>query len=394
MQFNNHTEKNSVANNQNQTCPKCKFDNHAVAIYCEICFYPLNLSTPFPNSSQVEALAPAESKSSNFLSFQKELQKPSVISGLAILGLAIALWINYFIARRPTYVSSPTGESLALYNSMSQVRNVPPGLFSYGGALYFASLVAHGINDAMIQNHPGFDLRYTKPIDRDQSYSNGIKMLLDGELSFAFNARPLTNKEYSQGNLRNISLQQIPIAIDGVVFFGNNNLSVENLSLDLVKDIFEGKITNWQQLGGEDLPIIPVLLTPEDLTILGLENSASVPQTTQYISNYTLAIRKVIATPGAISFASASLIQDQQAIKIFNLAEENSTNYIKPMIKGMPNLELFKNGSYPLTRRLFVVIRRDGTPDYLAGKAYIQMLLSTEGQEIVKESGFVPLYTE
>ena len=391
MQFNDRTEKNSVANNQNQTCPKCKFDNHAVAIYCEICFYPLNLSTPFPNSSQVEALAPAESKSSNFLSFQKELQKPSVISGLAVLGLAIALWINYFIARRPTYVSSPTEESLALYNSMSQVRNVPPGLFSYGGALYFASLVAHGINDAMMQNHPGFDLRYTKSIDRDQSYSNGIKMLLDGELSFAFNARPLTNKEYSQGNLRNISLQQIPIAIDGVVFFGNNNLSVENLSLDLVKDIFEGKITNWQQLGGEDLPIIPVLLTPEDLTILGLENSASVPQTTQYISNYTLAIRKVIATPGAISFASASLIQDR-AIKIFNLAEENSTNYIQPMVRGVPNLELFKNGSYPLTRRLFVVIRRDGTPDYLAGKAYIQMLLSAEGQEIVKESGFVPLY--
>ena len=391
MQFNNQTKKSFVANNQKHTCPKCKFENHNVAIYCEICFYPLYTST---SSSKLARQTKSKSEVGTTSSWQKELQKPSVISGLAILSLAIALWINYFIARRPTYLASPTGDNLALYNSMSQVKNVPQGLFSYGGALYFASLVAHGINDAMMQNHSGFDLRYTRPIDRDRGYSSGIKMLLDGELSFAFNDRPITSEEYSQANLRNISLQQIPIAIDGVVFFGNNNLSVENLTLDLVRDIFEGKITNWQQLGGEDLPIIPVLLTPEDLEILRLENSASVPQATQYVSNYTLALRKVIATPGAISLGSASLVKEQQAIKVFSLAEENSTNYIKPIVEGEPNLELFKNGIYPLTRRLFVVIRRDGTPDYLAGKAYIQMLLSAEGQEIVEESGFVPLYAK
>ena len=390
MQLNNPTENNPVASNQTHICPKCKFENHTVAIYCEICFYPLYASTDSLSSAgQTEPKPQVASKSS----ILKELRKPSVISGLAVLSLAIALWINYFVARRPTYLSSPR-DSLALYNSMSQVKNVPQGLFSYGGALYFASLVAHGINDAMMQNHPGFDLRYTKPIDRDQSYSNGIKMLLDGELSFAFNGRPLTNAEYSQANLQNISLQQVPIAIDGVVFFGNNQISVENLSLDRVRDIFEGKITNWQQLGGENLPIIPVLLAPEDLEILRLENTANVPQTTQYVSNYTLALRKAIATPGAISFASASLVQNQQMIKIFNLAGENSTDYIAPIIRGESNLEVFKNGSYPLTRRLFVVIRQDETPDYLAGKAYIQMLLSTEGQEIVKESGFVPLYAK
>ena len=392
MQFNNQTKKNFVANNQMQTCPKCKFENHTAAIYCEICFYPLNISAPSPQPAP--QTKPKSEVASRSLNWQQELRKPSVISGLAVLGLAIALWINYFVVRRPTYLSSSTGENLALYDSMSQVRNVPQGLFSYGGALYFASLVAHGINDAMMQVHPSFDLRYTKPIDRDRSYSNGIKMLLDGELSFAFNGRPLVEREYTQANLQNISLQQVPIAIDGVVFFGNNNITVENLDLGQIKDIFTGKITNWRQLGGKDLPIIPVLLTPEDVDILGLEDDASIPQTTQFVTNYTLAIREIIATPGAISFASASLVQNQQAIKVFNLAEENSGNYTNPMIAGKPNLELFKNGVYPLTRRLFVVIRRDGTPDYLAGKAYIQMLLSAEGQSIVRESGFVPLYGE
>ena len=164
------------------------------------------------------------------------------------------------------------------------------------------------------------------------------------------------------------------------------------MSLDQVRDIFTGKINNWQQLGGANLPITPVLLTPENLEILGITDLSVIPEATEYTPNYTLAVRQVIATPGAVSFASASLIQDQQGIKVLSLAEEDSANYVSPLIGGGTNLALFENGTYPLTRRLFVVIRQDGTPDQLAGTSYTEMLLSHQGQEIVKASGFVPLY--
>ncbi|MEM8674743.1 MAG: substrate-binding domain-containing protein [Cyanobacteria bacterium P01_G01_bin.67] len=394
MYFSDRTDKSSVAKNHNHICPKCSFDNHTAAIYCEICFYPLNVSTYTPKKSSSPKPQPTKAHNQTTANIKQELQKPSVISGLLVLALAIALWVNYFISRRPTYLASPLGDKIALYDSMNQVRNVPEGLFSYGGALYFASLVAHGINDAMMQSHPNFNLRYTKPRNQDQSYANGIQMLLDGELSFAFNGRSLTDAEYSQAKLRSVDLQQIPIAIDGIVFFGNNNIAVNNLSLDQVKDIFTGKITNWNQLGGENRRITPVLLTPENLEILGFQDVPPLPPSTNYVANYTLALRKVIATPGAISFASASLVKDQQAIKVFGLAESNSVNYVAPFVAGKTNLELFRNGSYPLTRRLFVVIRRDGTPDQLAGKAYTQMLLSNQGQKIVESAGFVPLYGE
>lgn len=392
MYFSDQTDNNSTAKKKNQVCPKCSFDNHAAAIYCEICFYPLNVST-YPSKKTAATQPQTEKKrTKTHNTIQEELRKPSVISGLILLLVAIALWVNYFASRRLVYLSSTTGDKIALYDSMSQVRDVPQGLFSYGGALYFASLVAHGINDAIMENHGDFQLRYTKPRNNNHSYTNGIKMLLDGELSFAFNGRPLADAEYSQANLRQVDLQQIPIAIDGIVFFGNNDIPVNNLRLDQVKDIFTGKISNWQELGGADLPITTVLLTPENLEILGVTDISRLPQQVEYVGNYTLALRKVIATTGAISFASASLVQDQQAIKIFALAEENSTNYIAPFIDRQPDLELFKDGTYPLTRRLFIVIRRDGTPDHSAGKAYTQMLLSNQGQSIVKEAGFVPLY--
>ena len=79
---------------------------------------------------------------------------------------------------------------------------------------------------------------------------------------------------------------------------------------------------------------------------------------------------------------------------MFSLAEEASTNSVTPIVAGKADLELFKDGIYPLTRRLFIVIRQDGTPDQLAGEAYAQMLLSKQGQKIVEQSGFVPLYNE
>ena len=384
-------EKAAVDRNQKQTCPKCSFENHPTAVYCEICFYPLSTDSFDIKEAKIHQSQPTRVRATTtpHTSLGQELKRPSVLSGLGVLGLAIALWINYLVP--PATLSTATDSEITLYNSMRQVKDVPQGLFSYGGALYFASLVAHGMNEAMMQSHPNFYLRYTKPINQDQSYANAIKMLLQGELSFAFNGRPLTDREYSRANLRKIGLQQVPIAIDGIVFFGNNSISVDNLSLDLVRDIFTGKIDNWQQLGGADLPITPVLLTPENLAILGLSDTANIATNTQYVDNYTLALRKVIATPGAISFASASLAQ-QQAIKVFNLAAENSTNYVSPFVAEEPNLPSFKSGTYPLTRRLFIVTREDGTPEESAGIAYTEMLLSKEGQEIVKQSGFVPLY--
>ncbi len=422
MDFDDQTKKTPVNKNQSPVCPKCKFKNNSTAIYCEICFYPLNATIPqfkkpdsnktqsasiFSNpeqnySAQANFFSPRQSNNNKTaistheaeITLKQELQKPSVISGLVVLFLAIAFWLNFFISRQSTPLSPTAEDEIILYDSMHQVKNVPPGLFSYGGALYFASLVAHGINDAVTQNHPEFNLRYTRSTNQSQNYVNGIKMLLDGELSFAFNDRSLTDEEYARAELRNIDLLQIPIAIDGVAFFSNSKIKVNNLTLEQVRDIFTGKISNWQQLGGINLPITPILLTPQNLEVLGIEARSTVPQATKYVPNYTLAIRRVIATPGAISFASASLIQDQQGIKVLNLADKDSAKFIAPIVGGQADLKLFQNGTYPLTRRLFVVIRQDGTPDQLAGTAYAQMLLSHQGQEIVEQAGFVPLYLE
>lgn len=55
------------------------------------------------------------------------------------------------------------------------------------------------------------------------------------------------------------------------------------------------------------------------------------------------------------------------------------------------NAIAIRDGSYPISRRMFIMYRQDGTIDQLAGEAYANMLLSKEGQQIVQKAGLVPL---
>ena len=307
---------------------------------------------------------------------------------MVVFALAVTLWGNYFINSNRSEVELEQPR-LQTYSTIERVNNVPQGLFSYGGGAFFAPLVAQGLNDAIADAHPEFQLRYTEPMTPYSSFSEGIRMLTDGEISFAFNGRPLTAEEYATAKARGISLKQVPIALDGVVVFANSGVGVSALSLDKVRDIFAGAITNWNQLGGIDLPVVPVLLSDEELEVLDVKEAT---ETTQYATNNTQVLRKVIGTPGAISLASASLVANQKLIAPLDLAAPHSNNFVRPFINGEPNLEAFKYGTYPLTKRQFLVIREDDTLDEWAGYAYANILISRQGQGYVEKAGSVTIY--
>ena len=55
------------------------------------------------------------------------------------------------------------------------------------------------------------------------------------------------------------------------------------------------------------------------------------------------------------------------------------------------NLKAIKTGEYPITRRLFVIIKKNGTLDQQAGEAYAELILSNQGQELIEEAGFVKI---
>ncbi|NJM73264.1 MAG: hypothetical protein HC862_25775 [Scytonema sp. RU_4_4] len=292
-------------------------------------------------------------------------------------------------------ISLSNSSDIQLYNSIKEVPNVPEGTFNYGGAVLFASITASGAHKAMTEAHPNFRLLYTEPTTGKPGNSRSVTMFLNGEISFAQIALPLTDAEYSKAKERGFTLEQVPVAIDGIVVFTHPDLSIPGLSVDQLQDIYKGKITNWKQVGGPDLAIIP-FARPKVATLLhvllGPEVNKVSPKV-QYIRDYTEAIRKVASTPGAISFGGSGPLVGQKSVRFIPLAKANTKEYVQPFIEDSKRLNAtaFRNGNYPMIRRLFIAIRRDGKIDEQVGVAYTNMLLSKEGQQFVEKSGFLPL---
>jgi phosphate transport system substrate-binding protein len=140
--------------------------------------------------------------------------------------------------------------------TFAEIKNVPSGLFNYGGSTTWAP-IRQEVDQAIQTVYPRFQLRYTQPVAEAPGSGTGIKMLINDQLAFSQSSRSLKDAEYNQAKERGFTLKQIPVAIDGIAFVVNPSLNIPGLTLNQIKDIYTGKITNWRELGGEDLPIIP-----------------------------------------------------------------------------------------------------------------------------------------
>jgi phosphate transport system substrate-binding protein len=166
--------------------------------------------------------------------------------------------------------------------------------------------------------------------------------------------------------------------------------------VDQLQDIYKGKITNWKQVGGPDLLIVPFARDPKVVNLLNVllgSEAKQVSSKVQLVRDYTDAIRKVASTPGAISFGGSGPLVGQKSIRFVPLAKANTKEYVQPFLDDgkQLNTTALRDSTYPMTRRLFIVIRRDGKIDEPAGVAYTNMLLSKEGQQFVEKAGFLPL---
>jgi ABC-type phosphate transport system substrate-binding protein len=402
---------------QTRVCPKCYHNaNPLSARHCEICAYTfqevVKVTVDEKAAEDAEKVAKHVPQSETMATSSRWLFLALI--PLLLGGSYTLLWKNQqsigaprdtasasvaSTASVPTVtstVSPPQSTGVQLHPLMREVQNVPKGLFNYAGAVTFASLHSQAMRTAISQAYPDFRLRYTEPLGSKPGSTAGINMLLNSEISFAQSARPLEDEEYSKAKARNLVLEQIPVAIDGVAFYAHPKIPVSGLSIDQLQSIFLGKVTNWKQVGGPNLPIVPVSLDPKLVSminlLLGDNKKQGLGKNVQIVRDVTAAVRKVASTPGAIGYASASEVARQQTIHPLAMARAGSKQYVKPVLdKSRINVEAFQDGSYPLTRRLFVVTRRDGTLDEQAGIAYTNLLLSSEGQQLIERAGFVAI---
>jgi phosphate transport system substrate-binding protein len=281
---------------------------------------------------------------------------------------------------------------------MRDVPDVPEGVYLYGGAMASAALRSKSILNEIARSHPEFHLLYIDPLNVPPDSGKGIEMVANGELSFSESFRPLRQSEYNLASSRGFMLKQVPVAMGGIAFYSHPGVKLPGISLGQIQDIYSGKITNWRQLGGPNLPIVPISQDPDakantSFLLQGMPSSQRrFGKNVKIVRDTTTAIRRVAATPGGFGYGAQALVVGQQTIQLLSLAKGRSRNFIPPANSdGTVNKQVLLDGSYPLIRRIFVVYREDSSLDEIAGRAYANLLLSAEGQKLVDQAGYLPI---
>lgn len=282
--------------------------------------------------------------------------------------------------------------------SFSELKNVPIGVFSYGGSDVWAAIRLR-VDSAIRSERPEFQLRY---VDLNHDWENSF----NDRLTFLQSARSLNAKEYEQARMRGLKLKQIPVAINGIVIAVNPQLNVSSLTLDQLRLIYTGKISNWKQLGGSDLKIQPYsdLVNNSDtakLFVADILQGKAPAKNVKFVNRPTQALRQVASQRGGIYYASAASVVGQCSVKTLPLGLSGSAiaPYQQPLVtpeqcparRNQINTKAFQTGQYPITHYLYVVINSSDRNAKQAGEAYANFLLTNQGQELIAKAGFVRL---
>jgi len=200
----------------------------------------------------------------------------------------------------------------------------------------------------------------------------------------------LSQKEKAIAQQRGFTLEQLPVAVDGIAVAVHPSLNVPGLTLDQLQQIYQGKIANWNQVGGPNLPITPFSQRPEagDTVLFSTQKHGwqqPFESRVKYVYSTTEALRQVSQTPGGLYYASARAVVGQCSVKplpIGRTGEQLVPPYRQPLVKpgqcptqrNQLNSEAFENVSYPITRKLFVIIKQNrGKEQQVGGNIYLLM---------------------
>ncbi len=209
----------------------------------------------------------------------------------------------------------------------------------------------------------------------------GIKALIEGETDLCAASRPLQAGEirrllHTRGSL-GISVMT---AKDALSIYLHPDNPLRSLSLDQVRNIFTGKIGNWSELGGHDTRVTVICRAATSGTSLyfgeHVLQGASCHRAAKEVPTTEEVILRVNSDPGAIGYGGLAYGEHLRHVAIDGIE---------------PSTENVRNGSYPIARYLYLFAAQP-----LEGhiKTFVDWVLSSAGQAVVRDVGYIPLWDE
>ncbi len=222
----------------------------------------------------------------------------------------------------------------------------------------------------------------------------GVAALINNTVDIANASREMKDEEIAAAQANGIDPVEFVVAIDALAIVVHPDNPVSQLTIDQLADIYTGRITNWQELGGNDAPIVllsretnsgtHVYFLEEVLRQGDSENTDIFASETLLMPSSVGITSEVQRNPNAIGYDGFGYV-DAAHEKIIAVAENADSPYI------MPSVATGADGSYPISRDLYMYTAGEPTG---AIQEYMAWILGPEGQTIVAELGFVPLPKE
>ena len=212
-----------------------------------------------------------------------------------------------------------------------------------------------------------------------------IKNVIEGKKDLALVTYP-SDENLAYAKSKGVELAILPIVNDAFVFLVNADNPVESLTIQQVKDIYSGKITNWNQVGGNDMEIMPLQRNATSGSQSGMldfmgDTKISVPFVdANIVGAMGQLIEKVESEPSAIGYSYYYYANNMYMTKSKLIALEGCN----------PSETTVKNGTYPSNTKYYAVFRTTEKEGSFA-RNLTEYILSPKGQRIASENGYVPL---
>ena len=262
--------------------------------------------------------------------------------------------------------SASSSASVAAGSTASSTAAALSGNVAAGGSTSMKNVIA-ALTEGFAEVEPGVTVSY------DPTGSGaGITGAADKTLDIGLSSRALKDDEKAD-------VEGTTIALDGIAIIVNNASKVEDLTVDQLKQMFTGEITNWSEVGGDDGEIVLIGREAGSGTRDGFESIVDVKDSCKYAQELTATgavISAVEANPLAIGYASLSAVGD--TVKMVTVGGVECSE------------ETVKDGSYEVQRPFVFVTNKSVTLSEQA-QAFFDFATSADAADLIRTAGAVPV---
>ncbi len=262
--------------------------------------------------------------------------------------------------------AAASSTSTAAGSTASSTAAALSGNVATGGSTSMKNVIA-ALTEGFAEVEPGVTVSY------DPTGSGaGITGATDKTLDIGLSSRALKDDEKAD-------VDGTTIALDGIAIIVNNASKVEDLTVDQLKQMFTGEITNWSEVGGDDGEIVLIGREAGSGTRDGFESIVDVKDSCKYAQELTATgavISAVEANPLAIGYASLSAVGD--TVKMVTVGGVECSE------------ETVKDGSYEVQRPFVFVTNKSVTLSEQA-QAFFDFATSADAADLIRTAGAVPV---